>query len=111
MDEVWRHEETTVRNVLEALNEHGPKRRAYTTVMTIMVRLDAKGLLTRRRIGKTDVYSPVLGREEYRDARARGQVEALVEQYGDVALAHFQSRIDGLDPQRLQRLRELARDE
>ncbi len=110
MEEVWRRGEATVREVLEALNR-GPRQRAYTTIMTIMVRLDAKGLLARRRKGRADVYRPVLDREAYLDARARQEVEALVGEFGDVALAHFAEQVERLDPERLERLRRLARGE
>ncbi len=54
MEEVWRREQTTVREVMDALNGRGDADRAYTTYMTIMSRLDSKGLLSRRREGKTD---------------------------------------------------------
>lgn len=37
---------------------------AYTTVMTLLVRLTAKGLLTRRRQGSAYVYRPRLSRSE-----------------------------------------------
>ncbi len=109
MEEVWRQGETTVRSVLGALNASADKERAYTTVMTIMARLDRKGVLRRRREGKTDIYSPVLGRQEYLDARAQAEVGALVEQYGEVALMHFARQMDQLDPKRRQQLRRLAR--
>src|SRR3989442_1103252 len=86
MDEVWRQGQATVRDVLTALNR-GSKQRAYTTVMTIMSRLHEKGLLSRERKGKSDLYRPVIGRDEYLDARARAETLALVDEYGDVALA------------------------
>lgn len=107
MEEVWRRQTATVREVLEALNE-GSKQRAYTTVMTVMAKLDRKGLLTREREGKTDVYTAVMSRDSYRDARAHAEVEALVDQFGDLALAHFSERVDGLDPERLRKLRRVA---
>ncbi len=44
MEEMWNRGSATVREVLDALNR-GPKQRAYTTIMTIMARLDRKGLL------------------------------------------------------------------
>ncbi len=107
MEVVWAQELATVREVLEALNE-GPKQRAYTTVMTIMARLDTKGVLTRERQGKTDIYKPVMTREEYLDARAQAEVEALIHEFGDVALAHFAEQVDKLDAERLDALRKLA---
>lgn len=110
MNEMWKRGRATVRDVLEQLNS-GPKQRAYTTVMTIMTRLARKGLLTRVRNGKTDVYSPVVSRAEYADARAGAEVDALVEQFGEVALVHFARKVCALDPARRDQLRELARDD
>jgi predicted transcriptional regulator len=106
---MWHREIATVREVLEALN-WGPKERAYTTVMTIMRRLDHKGLLTRERQGKTDVYSIAIGREDYLDARAEAEAARLVDEFGDVALAHFARQMASVDPERARRLRELARN-
>lgn len=110
MAEVWRAEdELTVREVLEALNARGDRQRAYTTVMTIMTRLDDKGLLERRRQGKTDLYRPRFTEEEYSQRRAGAEVEALVEQFGDVALVHFAREMAKLDPRRREQLRRVAR--
>ena len=110
MEEAWRHEEVTVRDVLEALNR-GAKQRAYTTVMTIMSRLDEKGLLERRRQGRADIYRPTLSREEYLQARAGAQVDELVADYGEVALAHFARQLNTLDGTRRAALRKLAEAE
>lgn len=108
MGEVWKRGHATVRDVLDALNS-GRKQRAYTTVMTIMSRLDAhKGLLQRTRKGKTDVYSATLSREQYMDARVESEVGALVRDYGEVALTHFARQMDKLDEKRAQQLRRLA---
>lgn len=107
MDEVWRRGQATVREVLTALNRD-TKERAYTTVMTIMSRLDGKGLMTRAREGKSDLYKPVMSREEYLNARAEAEVEALVDEFGDVALAHFAEQVEKLDRKQLRALRELA---
>jgi predicted transcriptional regulator len=110
MAEMWSQEQATVRDVLEALNK-GKKQRAYTTIMTILGRLHRKGLLVRERVGKTDVYGPVMTREDYLDARAQAEVQALVDEFGDVALAKFAEQVDRLDSARLRKLRQLARDE
>ncbi|MGH2949991.1 MAG: BlaI/MecI/CopY family transcriptional regulator [Solirubrobacteraceae bacterium] len=109
MEHVWRMGEATVRSVLELINDGAEKQRAYTTVMTVMSNLDGKGLLTRRREGKTDVYTPVTSREEYLDARARAEAAALVGRYGEAALMAFVQQMDELDPKRRKKLRRLAR--
>ena len=111
MNEVWQHQdEVSVRAVMDALNKRAKKPRAYTTYMTIMARLHSKGLLTRRREGRTDYYRPVYLREEYADLRAQAGVDSLVEQYGEVALSHFARQMAQLDPDRRRQLQRLARN-
>jgi predicted transcriptional regulator len=110
MENVWsRDGEVAVRDVMEALNSRTKKPRAYTTYMTILSRLHAKGLVTRRRDGKTDLYKPSYTREEYADLRARAGVDSLVEQYGEAALTHFARQMADLDPVRRRELQRLAR--
>jgi predicted transcriptional regulator len=109
MDDIWRLGDVNVRTVMDALNARSEKQRKYTTIMTIMSRLDRKGLLARRREGKTDFYSPSMSRDEYLEARAHAEVGALVEEYGDVALVHFAKQMATLDPKRREQLRRLAR--
>jgi predicted transcriptional regulator len=109
MEAAWELGEATVREVMEALNRAAPKPRAYTTYMTILARLHGKGLLDRRREGKTDYYRPVHSRAEYADLRAQAEVAALVETFGDVALGHFARQMAELDPERRRALERLAR--
>jgi predicted transcriptional regulator len=108
MEEVWQQDETTVKRVMEALNRNARPPRAYTTYMTVMRRLNDKGLLDRRRTGRQDTYFARLTREQYRDLRAGAQVQGLVDQFGDVALAHFAKSLETLDPARRRQLRRLA---
>jgi predicted transcriptional regulator len=109
MDEVWRVGETSVRAVHDALNAQGDKTRAYTTIMTVMQRLDSKGFLQRRREGRCDLYEARIGREAYHDMRASVQVDELVEQYGEMALVNFARTMASLDPARRRQLSRLAR--
>jgi predicted transcriptional regulator len=111
MDEVWQRgeSEVSVRAAMDALNARAEKPRAYTTYMTILARLHTKGLLTRRREGKTDFYAAALSRADYEDRRAQAGVDELVERYGDVALSHFARQMAQLDPERRRELQRLAR--
>jgi predicted transcriptional regulator len=109
MEVVWERGESSVRDVMQALNAGAPKERAYTTYMTIMSRLDAKGMLERRRQGKTDLYTSAYVRDEYADMRARAELESVVNQYGDVALAHIARQMAALDPRRRRALQRMAR--
>jgi predicted transcriptional regulator len=109
MEEVWRHDEVSVREVTETLNECGDKPRAYTTYMTIMGRLDRKGLLARRREGKTDLYRPLYSRADYADLRAGAEIDSIVDQFGEVALAHIARQMAQLDAKHRRALERLAR--
>jgi BlaI family transcriptional regulator, penicillinase repressor len=109
MDTVWDLGEAPVRTVMDVLNRDASKPRAYTTYMTILGRLHGKGLLERRREGKTDVYRAVHTRNEYADLRARAEVAALVDTFGDVALGHFARQVADVDPERRAALERLAR--
>jgi predicted transcriptional regulator len=110
MEALWRIGEASVRSVMQPLNQRG-KERAYTTYMTIMARLHKKGLLTRRREGKTDFYAPAYDRQEYLTLRARAEVDDLVASYGDVALSEFAQQMARLDPARRRALQRLARQQ
>jgi predicted transcriptional regulator len=110
MEELWENGEASVRSVMEALNRRASKDRAYTTYMTIMARLHKKGLLVRRREGKTDFYAPAYDRDDYMRLRAGAEVEDLVAQFGDVALSHFAQQMASLDPARRRALQRLARN-
>jgi len=109
LESVWNLGEASVRAVMDELNKTAAAPRAYTTYMTTLSRLHAKGLLERTREGKTDLYRAVHGREEYEDLRAQAEVTALVDQFGDVALGHFARQMAQLDPERRSALERLAR--
>ncbi len=110
MSAVWDadRDEVTVREMMDVLNKQTKHPRAYTTYMTIMRRLDSKGLLARRREGKTDIYRALYSREEYANLRAQAGVTQLVEDYGEVALSHFARQMAELDPRRRRELQRLA---
>src|ERR1700756_170314 len=110
MEEVWVRGEASVREVMDALNAGADKERAYTTYMTIMARLDTKGLLERRRQGKTDFYRPRYSRDQYADLRARAELDSIVDQFGELALAHIARQLAELDPRRRRALQRLARE-
>lgn len=109
MEEIWRGGEISVREVMDAVNDTGGRRRAYTTYMTILARLQRKGLLERRRDGKTDFYRPAYGRQQYADLRARAAIDSAVEEFGDVALTHIARQMAELSPEHRRTLQRLAR--
>lgn len=109
MAEVWSQEEATVRSVTDALADETDGERSYTTILTVMRRLDRKGFLDRRREGKKDIYLPAIPRDEYMQSRSQAEVEALVETYGDLALTEFARRFSQLEPAHRRTLQRRAR--
>lgn len=93
---------STVREVVEAVPHR--EARAYTTVMTILGKLHAKGIVERRRDGKGFVYTARYTPEELRDRMAKYLVDELVDDFGEAALAHFATALDRLDRARLRKL-------
>jgi predicted transcriptional regulator len=109
MEWMWELGQVPAREVLEAVNadpSHAP--RAYTTVLTIMQRLEAKGLLERTRGPRFDLYAPLMDRADYLRARADAEVDEIVAEYGELALVQFARHAAALDPERRAALRRLA---
>jgi predicted transcriptional regulator len=75
---------------------------AYTTAMTILVRLWNKGTLERRREGRAYAYHPLQSREE----RVADRMNELLGDVGDrsAALAHFLAALSPAERVRLRRL-------
>jgi predicted transcriptional regulator len=107
MERLWKRGTATVRDVVDDLGRS--RALAYTTVMTIMTRLQAKGLLERDRDGKTYVYRPACSREEHRERLSRDLVRGLVDEFGELALAHFAAELDGVDAAHRAALKRLAK--
>lgn len=80
MDVLWRLEEGSVREVCEALTE--TKRPAYTTVQTIVQRLEQKGAVRRtRKIGNALMFAPAITRKSV----YRRVLDELLELFGGSA--------------------------
>jgi predicted transcriptional regulator len=75
---------------------------AYTTVMTILVRLLHKGRVERHRDGRAYAYHPVQSREQYVAAR----MEQVLAEARDrpAVLGHFLDTMDPADRAQLRRL-------
>jgi predicted transcriptional regulator len=81
---------------------------AYTTVMTILVRLWRKGRLDRQRDGRAYAYHPKQSREEHAAVRM-GQL-LVGARDRPVALAHFIESLSRDDRDQLRRMLRSRRD-
>lgn len=103
LDTLWEADDAqTPRDVLMAVGSD--RGLAYTTVMTILVRLWKKGLLEREPRGRSYAYRPI----ESRDERVASRMRELLAGAGDrtAALAGF---VDSLPAKELDDLRRLLR--
>ena len=104
MDAVWATEEpVVVREVVDKLNADRAEPLAYTTVMTVMVRLSEKGDLRRRKEGRVFLY------EASAPDSAGLAVKRVLGTYGDAAVAHFVDSARA-DPELMRRLRAILKD-
>jgi len=107
MDVVWSKQLHTfaVSDVVAVLE----KRRtiAYTTVMTTVTRLHAKGLLWRVRDGKRYLYSPKLTREQFLRSTAREVLDGAVG--GRQAMAMLVEKVSEASASELDELEALIR--
>jgi len=74
---LWSLEEGNVKAVQQVVAQSRPL--AYTTIMTVLDRLVRKGMLARRKVGRSFVYAP----QASRDAMRRAAVRELLEGYFD----------------------------
>lgn len=73
---LWDRGPSTVRDVLGRLHERG-RRLAYTTVLTVLTRLEQKGVVASDRSDQAYVYRPRVSRERVTVARLRQMVREL----------------------------------
>ncbi len=88
MEVVWRLGQASVHDVLKELGRR--KKPAYTTVLTVMQKLEKAGWLEHRAEGKSYVYTPARSRDEAGAGSVRGFLKRVFE--GD-AVAMFQHLI------------------
>lgn len=108
---VWEQGEATVASVTNALATAGPRRPAYTTVMTVMGRLHERGLLERTKRGRQYVYRPSGDEPQLIESMSERAVDQLLERYGTTALRQFAHRLADVDPDLRAHLLELASDQ
>jgi predicted transcriptional regulator len=108
MECMWESNEATVQHVLQVISRRRPL--AYTTIMTVMVHLVDKGLLTRNSEGKKYLYKVAQSREEFVHAASQKMVRQTLSDFGDMAIAGFMGEISRVKPEKLHELRDLLRE-
>jgi predicted transcriptional regulator len=76
-----------------------PRGLVYTTVAKVLDRLRAKGLVTRRRVGRVFVYTASVPRERIEHARASDTLRRLLGPEPEPAIATLVDAIETIDPE------------
>jgi BlaI family transcriptional regulator, penicillinase repressor len=105
MEQVWILEKATVQAVCDTLDGE----LAYTTVKTVMDRLEEKGMLKRVKQGRPVVYAAAITEAELGSQAARSVLESLFGQMGKSAMTQFAEMLRE-NPARLKELRSLLKD-
>jgi len=105
MEAIWSlGKSKSVREVMEHAYPHGEK--AYTTVQTLMNLLTKKGLLSRKKIGMVNFYTPTRTRKEM----VKKETQSLVSRVFNgsaPALASFLIDQEDLDMEEIQKIKNL----
>lgn len=89
MGQLWAHGPQTVGEILAALNAGRGRPLAYTTVMTILVRLHQKGYATRELEGRHFRYAAAVEESALAEHAGRRELGRLIERYGAESVAGF----------------------
>ena len=108
MAHLWQVGPATVGEVLDALNGPAKRKLAYTTVMTILVRLAEKGYATRTREDRHFRYAAAFAEDALGAEIGRRELRRLLERHGANTLAGFAADLVGSDADLVTRLRALA---
>src|SRR5581483_10645736 len=74
LEQFWKLGTSSVREVLESLPEE--ERVAYTTVQTLVYRLEQKGAVRRvKRIGNAQLFEPAIDQKQFRNGLVRDLLE------------------------------------
>ena len=84
---LWQHQEATVREVFDAMNQAGQDL-AYTTVLSLLQVMEQKGLVSHRREGKAYVYLPNIEKETTLRGLAVGFLDRVFDGALDEYLVH-----------------------
>jgi predicted transcriptional regulator len=111
MSALWARGPQTPREVVNLLNSESTRMLAYTTVMTVLVRLADKGYADRRREGRQFRYRPLVGETRVADVAGRRELDRLLSRYGVANVTRFAAELGTGGTELVGRLQALAGEE
>lgn len=105
LEEIWKRDEVSVRDIYLAFGE----RIAYTTLMTTLDRLYKKKLLTRRKDGRAFVYLPAVSSDELEQGIREDVIDGLLGHGADAVQPVLACIVDTVSERDRELLDELDR--
>jgi BlaI family transcriptional regulator, penicillinase repressor len=107
MQALWRRGQATVAEV--RLELEPARTLAYTTIATMLTKMERKGLVDHRRDGRTFVYRPLVERDQVRGSMVADLVERLFAGNVTELVSHLLDECD-VTPDELAKLKQLIRE-
>jgi len=110
MSIIWSFSPCSIKDVKIRLDRK--KRLAYTTISTLVQRLEKKGLLKRLNNcqGNCIKFSPKISKKEYSSILVKGFLSSFQKSFGDIAIASFADSIRSLSPEKREFFLKLLSD-
>ena len=93
MARLWQAGPQAVGEVMDALNGSAERQLAYTTVMTILVRLHEKGLVRRQKERRHYRYTAAVDESSLVAQVGRRELNRLIERYGAASVVAFAAEL------------------
>ena len=100
MEILWRRGESCVKDIIDIINYD--RDISYSTVITVTNRMVKKGLLTRKKSGKTYFYKPVNTKEQFLEIVSKKVVEGVSGFSLQTAMVHFIDYMTQLEPEKIE---------
>ncbi len=110
MEILWgKNEWRTGREIYENMKQK--RTLAYTTVLTVIDRLVNKGLIIKKKNQEnTYIYSPAMGKEEFKEEISRSVVKGLMEFAGKGTITAFVNILESTAPETIIELEKFLRE-
>lgn len=95
MGQLWAAGPQSVGEMLDGLNTAATRPLAYSTVMTILVRLHEKGLVARTKEGRHFRYAAAVDEASLEARLGRRELSRLIDRYGAASVAGFAAELLG----------------
>lgn len=104
MNVLWTSSEIAIKDVQARLERDQAIN--FNTVMTVMNRLVEKGVLTKRTVGRTSLYRPLLSKEHFMENQSKELTHELIEEFGPLVVNHMIEALEEADQELLEQLEQ-----